>query len=203
MVWRRRSDAGRAGVQGQRLESTADDLSSYLAFYDERLLDHTRPYEGIPAVARGARRESRARDASPTSRWRRTRRILDCLDLSRHFAFDAVLGGDGPFARKPDQAAERNLVARAGASAGGDRHCRRLRDLLAHRARSRQAGVYGEIRLWFRHRPSSRIVTRGPGHRSAARAVETVVILYVSNWRNFCFDAGLSQYPAPKWHRRC
>jgi phosphoglycolate phosphatase len=42
-----------------------------------------------------------------------TRRILAGLDLARHFADDAVVGGDGPFPRKPDPAGLRHLIARA------------------------------------------------------------------------------------------
>ena len=46
-----------------------------------------------------------------------TRRILEGLDLARHFAVDAVIGGDGPFARKPDPAGLRHLSSAAGSSA--------------------------------------------------------------------------------------
>jgi phosphoglycolate phosphatase len=35
---------------------------------------------------------------------RSTREILAGLDLARHFPHDAVVGGDGPFPRKPDPA---------------------------------------------------------------------------------------------------
>ena len=40
------------------VERAADALERYLAFYDERLLNHTRPYPGIPDGARGARRRA-------------------------------------------------------------------------------------------------------------------------------------------------
>jgi phosphoglycolate phosphatase len=43
-----------------------------------------------------------------------TRRILDGLDLARFFDADAVIGGDGPFPRKPDPAGLRRLAARIG-----------------------------------------------------------------------------------------
>jgi phosphoglycolate phosphatase len=46
-----------------------------------------------------------------------TRRILAGLDLARHFAEDAVIGGDGPFPRKPDPAGLRHLITRAGVGA--------------------------------------------------------------------------------------
>jgi phosphoglycolate phosphatase len=98
------------------VERPADALTRYLAFYDERLLNHTRPYEGIPAVleALGARAALAVLTNKPMAS---TRRFLDGLDLARHFPFDAVLGGDGPFARKPDPAALLHLAARVKASA--------------------------------------------------------------------------------------
>ena len=44
-------------------------------------------------------------------------RLLDGLGLARFFPADAVLGGDGPFPRKPDPTALRHLTAALGASA--------------------------------------------------------------------------------------
>ena len=93
-----------------------DALQRYLAFYDERLLNHTRPYPGIPAVLDALERASTL--AVLTNKpIASTRRILDGLDLARHFQAGLVLGGDGPFARKPDAAALRHLMERAGADA--------------------------------------------------------------------------------------
>jgi phosphoglycolate phosphatase len=93
-----------------------DALERYLAFYDARLLCHTRPYEGIPDVL-----EALGRDAALAVLTNKpiasTRRILDGLDLARFFSADAVLGGDGPFPRKPDPAALDHLIARAKARA--------------------------------------------------------------------------------------
>jgi phosphoglycolate phosphatase len=43
-----------------------------------------------------------------------THRILDGLDLSRYFPADRVVGGDGPFPRKPDPAGLAHLMASAG-----------------------------------------------------------------------------------------
>ena len=99
------------------VERPADALSRYLAFYHERLLNHTRPYEGISAVleALGSRASLAVLTNKPLAS---TRRILDGLDLARHFPSGAVLGGDGPFARKPDPAALLHLVDRARVTAG-------------------------------------------------------------------------------------
>jgi phosphoglycolate phosphatase len=94
------------------LERPADALERFLVLYDRRLLDHTRPYPGMVAVLEVLR--LRATLAVLTNKpIASTRRILAGLDLARHFAEDAVVGGDGPFPRKPDPAGLRHLIARA------------------------------------------------------------------------------------------
>jgi len=92
------------------VERPADALERYLALYDERLLNHTRPYDGIPEVLDALARRG-ALAVLTNKPIASTRRILDGLDLARFFASDAVLGGDGPFARKPDPAALLHLAA--------------------------------------------------------------------------------------------
>jgi len=98
------------------LEPPPDALARFLAHYDQRLLDHTRPYPGMPGVLEvlGLRARLAVLTNKPIAS---TRRILDGLDLARYFPEDAVIGGDGPFPRKPDPAALRHLIARAHASA--------------------------------------------------------------------------------------
>lgn len=99
------------------IEPPLDALERYLAFYDVRLLNHTRPYDAIPAVLEALAR--RAPLAVLTNKpIASTRRILDGLDLARYFSAEAVVGGDGPFPRKPDPAALRHLAASVGAGAG-------------------------------------------------------------------------------------
>jgi len=92
-----------------------DALERYLACYDALLLNHTRPYEGIPDVleALGRRAALAVLTNKPLAP---TRRILDGLGLARFFPADAVIGGDGPFPRKPDPAALLHLAARAQAT---------------------------------------------------------------------------------------
>jgi phosphoglycolate phosphatase len=46
-----------------------------------------------------------------------TRKILDGLQLSTFFHADAVIGGDGPFPRKPDPAGLQRLYERANVAA--------------------------------------------------------------------------------------
>lgn len=97
------------------IERPPDALERYLACYDAVLLKHTRPYEGIPEVLEvlGRRAALAVLTNKPIAS---TRRILDGLDLARHFPADAVLGGDGPLPRKPDPAALLQLAARAHAT---------------------------------------------------------------------------------------
>lgn len=94
------------------LERPADALERYLALYDQRLLNHTRPYPGMADVldVLGMRATLAVLTNKPLAS---ARRILAGLDLARHFAEHAVLGGDGPFPRKPDPAGLRHLSARA------------------------------------------------------------------------------------------
>ncbi len=95
------------------IERPPDALQRFLAIYDQHLLDHTHPYAGIPDVL--DRLGLRAKLAVLTNKpIVSTRRILAGLDLARHFSEDAVVGGDGPFPRKPDPAGLRYLADSAG-----------------------------------------------------------------------------------------
>jgi phosphoglycolate phosphatase len=74
-------------------------LARFRAIYDRRLLDHTRPYEGLPAVLDAA--AARAALAVLTNKPEApARRLLDAFGLSPRFAH--VIGGDSGFPRKPD-----------------------------------------------------------------------------------------------------
>jgi phosphoglycolate phosphatase len=98
------------------IERPPDALERYLAFYETRLLNHTRPYDGIPAAleALGRRTALAVLTNKPIAS---TRRILEGLDLARYFPEGAVFGGDGPFPRKPSPAGLRQLTANANANA--------------------------------------------------------------------------------------
>ena len=95
------------------IERPPDALERFLSFYDQRLLNHTRPYPGMTAILDmlGLRAQLAVLTNKPIAA---TRRILAGLDLARHFADDAVIGGDGTFPRKPDPAGLRHLIDRAG-----------------------------------------------------------------------------------------
>jgi phosphoglycolate phosphatase len=98
------------------IEQPPDALQRFLVIYGQHLLDHTRPYPGIPDVLDrlGLRVKLAVLTNKPIAS---TRRILAGLDLARHFPEDAVIGGDGPFPRKPDPAGLRFLADTAGVPA--------------------------------------------------------------------------------------
>jgi len=98
-------------------EPPSDALDRFLAIYNERLLNHTRPYPKIVEVLAelGARAALAVLTNKPLDA---TRRVLAGLDLARFFPDDAVVGGDGPFARKPDPTGLQYLIAAADATPG-------------------------------------------------------------------------------------
>jgi phosphoglycolate phosphatase len=95
------------------LPVTPEALPRFLEIYDQRLLNHTVPYDGMIDIVRHARRHARL--AVLTNKPRRpSEQILEALGL-REF-FDDVVGGDGPVPRKPDPAGLRALMDVAGTS---------------------------------------------------------------------------------------
>jgi phosphoglycolate phosphatase len=87
-------------------------VARFLEIYDERLLNHTRLYDGIADVLHDAQR--RARLAVLTNKPRApSERILEALGI--RVLFSDVVGGDGPYGRKPDPAGLTALMAAAGA----------------------------------------------------------------------------------------
>jgi phosphoglycolate phosphatase len=98
-------------------DAPAGALARFLEIYNSRLLRFTRPYPGIAEAleALGARAQLAVLTNKPKHA---TRDILDALDLARHFPPAQVLGGDGPFPRKPDPAGLLHLVGATGATPG-------------------------------------------------------------------------------------
>lgn len=89
-----------------------DALARFLAIYEGRLLRFTRAYPGIDETlaALGVRARLAVLTNKPIGA---TRTILAALDLARHFPPACVVGGDGPFARKPDPSGLRHLMHEA------------------------------------------------------------------------------------------
>ena len=86
---------------------TPGALERFLLLYDERLLEHTRPYDGVLDALEWL--FTRAPLAVLTNKpGGATRRILAGLGLARYFR--EVIGGDSPFGRKPDPAALLHLA---------------------------------------------------------------------------------------------
>ena len=87
------------------------DLPRFLELYDERLLAHTRLYEGTRAMLDAL--AAHATLAVLTNKPQRpTERILEGLGIADHFRH--VVGGDTPHGRKPDPAGLNHLVSAAG-----------------------------------------------------------------------------------------
>ena len=99
---------------------TRDDLDAALArfleLYDERLLAHTRLYDGTRDMLEALR--ARATLAVLTNKPQRpTERILDGLGIAPFFTH--VVGGDTAHGRKPDPAGLRYLMSAVGAAVDG------------------------------------------------------------------------------------
>jgi phosphoglycolate phosphatase len=93
-------------------EPPRDALERFLAIYNSHLLDETRPYPGMIDVL-----DTLGKRAVLTNKpLAATRQVLAGLDLARYFPDDGVIGGDGPFARKPDPSGLQHLIAQAAAS---------------------------------------------------------------------------------------
>ena len=87
-------------------------LEEFLAIYDRRLVETTRPYEGVGDLLAGIARSATValvtnKPAAPT------RRLLEIFELMPFFS--TVTGGDGPFPRKPSPESTRSAMERAGA----------------------------------------------------------------------------------------
>lgn len=95
------------------LQHNDDALRRFLALYDERLLNHTRAYDGVDLAVAAARRHARV--AVLTNKpLHATERVLAGLGLRDLFA--DVIGGDSLFPRKPDPASLHDLMRRASAT---------------------------------------------------------------------------------------
>lgn len=92
-----------------------EGLARFLAAYDARLLDTTRPYDGIPELLEALARRRLPMAVLTNKPRAMSRRLVDGLGLAHYFT--DVYGGDGPFPRKPDPAGLIHLRDAAGGRA--------------------------------------------------------------------------------------
>lgn len=90
-----------------------DALARFLAIYNGRLLANTRAYEGVAELLDTLGRTA-ALGVLTNKPLGPTLEILEGLALVRHFQRELIVGGDGPFPRKPDPSGLRDLARRAG-----------------------------------------------------------------------------------------
>jgi phosphoglycolate phosphatase len=102
--------------EAAEVEAPVDEgLARFLAAYDGRLLETTRPYDGIPELL-DALAQRRLSMAVLTNKPRAmSQRLVEGLGLAHYFT--DVYGGDGPFPRKPDPAGLIHLRDAAGGRA--------------------------------------------------------------------------------------
>jgi phosphoglycolate phosphatase len=87
-------------LEAAHLDAPLDEaLERFLDNYDRRLINHTRPYPGIPEVLAVLESERVAMALLTNKPLRSSTRILDAFGLSRFFR--RCVGGDGPWPRKP------------------------------------------------------------------------------------------------------
>jgi len=103
----------RRALDAAGLDHPPSAVTRFLEIYDTRLLNHTRVYDGIPDVLHLAGRHARL--AVLTNKpIRPSERLLEELGLRD--LFDDVIGGDGPYPRKPEPDGLLAMMASAGAT---------------------------------------------------------------------------------------
>jgi phosphoglycolate phosphatase len=135
-----------------------DAVDRFLSTYETRLLNYTRPYDGMVDVLHAL--SAHAALAVLTNKpLAATTRILEGLGLTRFFEPGAIVGGDGVLPRKPDPAGLTSLCTRAGAAASD---AMLVGDSLVDWQTARHAGTaIGLARYGFGFRQFPRDVLRG------------------------------------------
>lgn len=101
-----------AGVEAPLEEA----LSRFLSAYDGRLTRHTRPYDGVPGVLDELREQGISMALLTNKPLEQSVKILEIFDLAQYFPW--VVGGDGPWPRKPAPDGMRFLMSQASAVPG-------------------------------------------------------------------------------------
>lgn len=102
----------RRALDAARLACDDDALARFLEIYDARLLDHTKPYEGIPDVLARASRAGLALAVLTNKPLAASRAVLEGTGLLPYFGA-LIVGGDGPWPRKPAPDGLLALIERA------------------------------------------------------------------------------------------
>lgn len=114
----------------------AEALPRFLTIYDQRLTHHTRPYEGIVRMLEMLRACHVSTALLTNKPLEQSVRILERFDLLKYFRW--VVGGDGPWPRKPSPDAMRYLMRQASA---GPSETILIGDSIVDLETSRNAGV--------------------------------------------------------------
>ena len=170
----------RRALTAAGLAEPPDAVARFLAFYDARLLNYTRPYPGIVDVVRLAR-EARARRGAHQQAEASNR--TDPRGAGMRDLFDDVIGGDGPLPRKPDPAALFTLMEAAGAG----RHATLL--VAIPRSTSAPPATPGRAAAWCRSASASGTLPRENPTR-ARRSRPTP-----ASWRTWFRAFALSPVP--------
>lgn len=96
--------------------SVDEALARFLAAYDRRLTNHTRPYDGIPELLADLQARDIVMALLTNKPLDQSVRILGAFGLARYFPW--VVGGDGPLPRKPAPDGMRFLMTQASAAPG-------------------------------------------------------------------------------------
>jgi phosphoglycolate phosphatase len=89
-----------------------DALPRFLSAYDARLTHHTRPYDGIAALLDELQSRQTPMALLTNKPLDQSNRILEAFGLSKYFRW--LVGGDGPWPRKPQPDGIRFLMEQAG-----------------------------------------------------------------------------------------
>ena len=145
-------------------------LDRFREIYDRRLLATTRPYDGMVDVLGAAGRRTRLALLSNKPEVP-TRRILEALDLARHFSW--VIGGDSGFERKPDPASLEFLIRESGATPASTLF---VGDSAIDAETARRAGtVLCLVDFGFGKLPAA--FTLRPGESAASRAADLRLVI--------------------------
>jgi phosphoglycolate phosphatase len=111
-------------------------LARFLSLYDERLLNHTRPYDGIPPLLEALHHQQITMALLTNKPLEQSVKILDAFRLSKYFRW--CVGGDGLWPRKPSPDGLRYVMTQA---SRGPSETLLVGDSMVDLQTSRNAGV--------------------------------------------------------------